>query len=66
MDKDYDDYGQIARPANSYNEMIKEAKNLLDSNFTLSNQANEYLKKLAGTLDGNASKRIVTFLLENC
>ena len=46
--------------------MIKEAKNLLDSNFTLSNQANEYLKKLAGTLDGNASKRIVTFLLENC
>ena len=66
MDKDYDDYGQIARPANSYNEMIKQAKNLLDSNFTLSDQANEYLKKLAGTLDGNASKRIVTFLLENC
>ena len=66
MDKDYDDYGQIAEPANSYNEMIEQAKNLIDSNFTLSNQANEYLKKLAGTLDGNASKRIVTFLLENC
>ena len=65
MDKDYDDYGQIAEPANSYNEMIVQAKNLLDSNFTLSNQANEYLKKLAGTLDGT-SKRIVTFLLENC
>ena len=66
MDKDYNDYGQIARPANSYNEMIEQSKNLLDSNFTLSNHANEYLKKLAGTLDGNASKRIVTFLSENC
>ena len=58
--------GDVYKRQNSYNEMIKEAKNLLDSNFTLSNQANEYLKKLAGTLDGTASKRIVTFLLENC
>jgi hypothetical protein len=66
MDKDYDDYGQIAEPANSYNEMIVQAKNLLDSNFTSSNNAKEYLEKLAGILDGNASKRIVTFLLENC
>ena len=66
MDKDYDDYGQIARPASSYNEMIKQAKNLLDSNFTSSSNAKEYLEKLAGNLDGNASKRIVTFLLENC
>ena len=66
MDKDYDDYGQIAESANSYNEMIVKAKNLLDSNFTSSNNAKEYLEKLAGILDGNASKRIVTFLLENC
>ena len=66
MDKDYDDYGQIAEPANSYNEMIVQAKNLLDSNFTSSNNAKEYIQKLAGVLDGNASKRIVTFLLENC
>ena len=66
MDKDYDDYGQIAESANSYNEMIVKAKNLLDSNFTSSNNAKKYLEKLAGILDGNASKRIVTFLLENC
>jgi len=66
MDKDYDDYGKIAEPANSYSEMIVQAKNLLDSNFTSSNNAKEYLEKLAGILDGNASKRIVTFLLENC
>ena len=66
MDKDYDDYGQIAEPANSYNEMIFKAKNLSDSNFTSSTNAKEYLEKLAGILDGNASKRIVTFLLENC
>jgi CDP-glycerol glycerophosphotransferase (TagB/SpsB family) len=66
MDKDYDDYGQIAEPANSYNEMIVQTKNLLDSNFSLSNNTKEYLDKLAGILDGNSSKRIVTFLLENC
>ena len=66
MDKDYDDYGQIAESANSYNEMIVKAKNLLDSNFTSSDNAKKYLEKLAGILDGNASKRIVTFLLENC
>ena len=46
--------------------MIVKAKNLSDSNFTSSNNAKEYLEKLAGILDGNASKRIVTFLLENC
>ena len=66
MDKDYDDYGQIAEPANSYNEMIVQAKNLLNSNFTLSNNAKKYLEKLAGVVDGKASKRIVTFLKKNC
>tara|TARA_A100000164_G_C21772257_1_gene706847 strand:- start:320 stop:994 length:675 start_codon:yes stop_codon:yes gene_type:complete len=66
MDQDYDDYGQIAKPANSYNEMISKAKNLLDSNFISSSNAKKYLEKLAGILDGNASKRIVTFLSENC
>jgi len=66
MDQDYDDYGQIAKPANSYNEMISQAKNLLDSNFIPSSNSKKYLEKLAGILDGNASKRIVTFLSENC
>tara|TARA_Y100000768_G_scaffold363471_1_gene323139 strand:- start:302 stop:1381 length:1080 start_codon:yes stop_codon:yes gene_type:complete len=66
MDQDYDDYGQIAKPANSYNEMISQAKNLLDSNFIPSSNAKKYLEKLAGIFDGNASKRIVTFLSENC
>ena len=31
MDKDYDDYGQIAKTANSYDEMVSKAKNLLMS-----------------------------------
>ena len=66
MDKDYDDYGKISEPANSYSEMIVQANNLLDSNFTLSNNAKKYLEKLAGVVDGNASKRIVTFLKKNC
>ena len=66
MDKDYDDYGQIAESAKSYNDMIVQAKNLIDSNYTSSKTAKEYLEKLAGILDGNASKRIVTFLSENC
>ena len=66
MDKDYDDYGQIAESAKSYDDMIVQAKNLIDSNYTSSKTAKEYLEKLAGILDGNASKRIVTFLSENC
>ena len=36
------------------------------SNFIPSSNAKKYLEKLAGILDGNASKRIVTFLSENC
>ena len=46
--------------------MIVQAKNLIDSNYTSSKNAKGYLEKLAGILDGNASKRIVTFLSENC
>ena len=61
MDKDYDDYGQIAEPANSYNEMIVQAKNLLDSNFTSSNNAKEYLEKLAGILTEMPVKELSLF-----
>tara|TARA_B100000482_G_scaffold135933_1_gene99415 strand:+ start:1491 stop:1631 length:141 start_codon:yes stop_codon:yes gene_type:complete len=46
--------------------MLSQAKNLLNSDFTISGNARKYLEKLAGVLDGNSSKRIVTFLLENC
>ena len=66
MDKDYNDYGQIAETANSYDEMIDQAKTILNSDFKVSDKAKKYLEKLAGVLDGNASKRIVTFLSENC
>ena len=66
MDKDYNDYGQIAEIANSYDEMIGQAKTILNSDFKVSDKAKKYLEKLAGVLDGNASKRIVTFLSENC
>ena len=46
--------------------MIVQAKTILNSDFKISDKAKKYLEKLAGVLDGNASKRIVTFLSENC
>jgi CDP-glycerol glycerophosphotransferase (TagB/SpsB family) len=66
MDKDYDDYGQIATLSTSYDKMISNTNELLKNANKLPENAKIYLERLAGKLDGKASKRIVTYLLENC
>lgn len=66
MDKDYDDYGKIATPSSSYKKMLSNANTILEEKGELTENAKIYLERLAGKLDGKASKRIVTYLLENC
>ena len=65
MDKDYEDFSKIAYGVDSYNDMIDLTKLLINEDHYLSNESKNYLKKLAGILDGKASERIVTFLLKN-
>jgi CDP-glycerol glycerophosphotransferase (TagB/SpsB family) len=65
MDKDYQEYSKVAVRSDSY-KMLKDtvSKQILNPNV-LSNQRLRYAKKMAGTLDGKASKRIVDYLFEN-
>lgn len=65
MDRDYGEYASVAVHAKSYNDLkplvisqIKNPKELEQVRLNLS-------EKLAGRADGQASKRIVHYLLEN-
>jgi len=65
MDKDYQEYFKVAVRSDSY-KMLKD--NVLEQMLkpkALSDQRLRYAEKIAGTLDGKASKRIVDYLLEN-
>ena len=46
--------------------MISNTNEILKNANKLPENAKIYLERLAGKLDGKASKRIVTYLLENC
>ena len=46
-------------------KMISNTNELLKNANKLPENAKIYLERLAGKLDGKASKRIVTYLLEN-
>jgi hypothetical protein len=65
MDKDYSEYKNFTFEAKSYKEMLEKTNELLTNDFTLSQKNQNYIKKFSGTIDGNASKRIVTYLIKN-
>jgi CDP-glycerol glycerophosphotransferase (TagB/SpsB family) len=65
MDKDYQEYSKVAVRSDSY-KMLKSivAEQMLYPKV-LSEQRLRYATKMAGSLDGKASQRIVDFLLDN-
>lgn len=65
MDKDYQEYSRVAVRCDSYQRLKNTVAEQLFNPRSLSNQRLRYAEKMAGTLDGKASQRIVDYLLEN-
>ena len=65
MDKDYNEYSKIAVRSDSYKMLKNNVQDQISNPNALSNNRLHYANKMAGTLDGNASKRIIDYLLEN-
>jgi CDP-glycerol glycerophosphotransferase (TagB/SpsB family) len=65
MDKDYQEYSKVAVRSDSYKMLKRKVSEQLLYPKALSNQRLRYAEKMAGTLDGKASKRIVDYLLKN-
>ena len=65
MDKDYQEYSKVAVRSDSYKMLKDNVSKLILNPKVLSEQRLHYAEKMAGTLDGKASKRIVDYLLEN-
>lgn len=65
MDKDYNEYAKIAVQSDSYEMLKNNVRNQIANPKALSEQRLHYANKMVGTLDGNASKRIIDYLLEN-
>lgn len=65
MDKDYNEYAKVAVKSDSYKILRATIKQQLENPTALSAQRVQYANKMAGTVDGKASERIVNYLLEN-
>lgn len=65
MDKDYDEYSKVAVRSDSYKMLKNNVKDQMLNPKVLSDQRLRYANKMAGTLDGKVSERIVDYLLEN-
>lgn len=65
MDKDYQEYSKVAVRSDSYKMLRRKVSEQLLNPKALSNQRLRYAEKMAGNLDGKASKRIVDYLLKN-
>ena len=64
MDRDYNEYSKIAVRSDSYETLKNNVKEQMLNPKSLSKNRLHYANKLAGSLDGRASKRIIDYLLE--
>lgn len=62
MDQDYGEYSEIAVHAKQYQQVKAIVDEQLANPGLLSNVRRHYAQKLAGALDGQASKRIISYL----
>jgi hypothetical protein len=65
MDKDYNQYSNVAVRSDSYKMLKNYIRDQLRNPASLSEQRLHFANKMAGCLDGKASERIVDYLLEN-
>jgi len=65
MDKMYTQYSKIAVRTDSYEELKTIVAEQIANPHTLSKDRLQYTEKLVGVLDGNASARIINYLLDN-
>jgi hypothetical protein len=65
MDKDYQEYSNVAIRSDSYKILKNVVADQILYSKALSEQRLRSATKMAGALDGKASQRIVNFLLEN-
>lgn len=65
MDQDFGEYAEIAVHAKRYTELKTVIIEQLDNPQLLQTTRLAYANKLAGILDGNASKRIIDYLQKN-
>lgn len=63
MDQDYGEYADIAVHAAKYKQLKSLVKQQITNPKQLENVRLRFAQKLAGNLDGNASKRIVNYLI---
>ncbi|GHF85135.1 CDP-glycerol glycerophosphotransferase family protein [Thalassotalea marina] len=65
MDQDYGEYAEIAVHAKKYEQLKSIVDEQIANPALLSKERQHYAKKLAGTLDGQASKRIINYLINH-
>ena len=65
MDKDYNFYSNFSFFSESYLELINSINNIDLGKFSYKDSEKEFISKMIGSLDGNASKRIVDYIKIN-
>ena len=62
MDTDYNFYSKFSFFSESYFDLIDSINNLDLDTFSYKKFENDFIEQMIGSLDGNASKRIVDYI----